>query len=532
MRRCPLPPATNCAQIGPIIELVVVRNKVGQQSKGCAFVWYATRQHAEDAIGAFNLQHVLPDPTGQQQRPLVVRKARTGHVLGGMLARHASAASGGAGASSSSAAAAFGAAAGQQLLGGFQVGGAAGQGELPRAVAGLPGMAGRVLAVGPGVGWPFAQLPAGGGAAAAQSSAQLVPYASAGGPATLYHHPMQLAQLPGYAVGALQPQPLQVGYAPFALQPAQPYGGGGGGAGVPLLTVDGVVEVQQQLGGAGVRGGGGAGGYHAVQGYGLAGWAQPPYAGVGQGGGGAVAAAGPLVAVGVRDAPQQQQQQQQQQFHQALDLVSPSSGVPQQHHGFGSGERASSASHVRARVCSARANSRFAEAPWAAAALCVSEERGPSCCIACCCRRCSSAAGLVTTAASTQPAGTATHALYGYTPVPAPSAAAATAAAAPSFSVRRGRGAVAAAPPPPPPPAAAAPLPHSVAFALDEAQLSTLNRRVFEVQQATGASLLVAPGGPGTFTVMVAGQTARQVEQAQALVASILCQGGDTGRQP
>lgn len=46
------------------------------QSKGSAFVWYVSRAHAERAILQFNLRHVLPDHTGEQDRPLVVRKAR------------------------------------------------------------------------------------------------------------------------------------------------------------------------------------------------------------------------------------------------------------------------------------------------------------------------------------------------------------------------------------------------------------------------------------------------------------------------
>mmetsp|Transcript_31833 Transcript_31833/g.70722 ORF Transcript_31833/g.70722 Transcript_31833/m.70722 type:complete len:496 (-) Transcript_31833:2249-3736(-) len=63
--------------VGKVIELVIVRDKVSHESKGSAFVWYSTRALAERAILQFNLRHVLPDPTGEQDRPLVVRKAKT-----------------------------------------------------------------------------------------------------------------------------------------------------------------------------------------------------------------------------------------------------------------------------------------------------------------------------------------------------------------------------------------------------------------------------------------------------------------------
>ncbi len=43
-------------QVGTVVELVVVRNKLSLQSKGCAFIWYASRLHAESAIAAFNLR--------------------------------------------------------------------------------------------------------------------------------------------------------------------------------------------------------------------------------------------------------------------------------------------------------------------------------------------------------------------------------------------------------------------------------------------------------------------------------------------
>ncbi|MEW5319542.1 MAG: hypothetical protein WDW38_010687 [Sanguina aurantia] len=62
---------------GQVKELVIIRDKATQESKGSAFVWYATRAQAERAILEFNLRHVLPDATGQHDRPLVVRRAKS-----------------------------------------------------------------------------------------------------------------------------------------------------------------------------------------------------------------------------------------------------------------------------------------------------------------------------------------------------------------------------------------------------------------------------------------------------------------------
>lgn len=56
---------------------MIIRDKATQESKGSAFVWYTTRAQAERAILEFNLRHVLPDPTGQHDRPLVVRRAKS-----------------------------------------------------------------------------------------------------------------------------------------------------------------------------------------------------------------------------------------------------------------------------------------------------------------------------------------------------------------------------------------------------------------------------------------------------------------------
>jgi CUG-BP- and ETR3-like factor len=63
--------------ISPVVELVVVMDKVTRRSKGSAFVWYPTRQIAERAILQLNLSHSLVDPTGEQDRPLVVRRAKS-----------------------------------------------------------------------------------------------------------------------------------------------------------------------------------------------------------------------------------------------------------------------------------------------------------------------------------------------------------------------------------------------------------------------------------------------------------------------
>lgn len=61
--------------IGAVVELVVVRDKLTDESKGSAFVWYRTRAEAERAIAELHLRRVLQDPTGEQDRPLVVRRA-------------------------------------------------------------------------------------------------------------------------------------------------------------------------------------------------------------------------------------------------------------------------------------------------------------------------------------------------------------------------------------------------------------------------------------------------------------------------
>jgi len=51
------------------------REKGTHESKGSAFIWFATLEAAEAAVKQFNHKHALPDPTGMQMRALVVRRA-------------------------------------------------------------------------------------------------------------------------------------------------------------------------------------------------------------------------------------------------------------------------------------------------------------------------------------------------------------------------------------------------------------------------------------------------------------------------
>lgn len=60
-----------------MVELVVVRDKVTHDSKGSAFVWYQSRADADRAALQLNVRHVLPDPWGERDWPLVVRRANT-----------------------------------------------------------------------------------------------------------------------------------------------------------------------------------------------------------------------------------------------------------------------------------------------------------------------------------------------------------------------------------------------------------------------------------------------------------------------
>lgn len=56
---------------------MIVRDKLTHESKGSAFVWYATRADADRAALQLNVRHMLPDPVGEQDRPLAVRRANT-----------------------------------------------------------------------------------------------------------------------------------------------------------------------------------------------------------------------------------------------------------------------------------------------------------------------------------------------------------------------------------------------------------------------------------------------------------------------
>jgi len=66
---------------GTIVELVVQRDRNTRESRGSAFIWYATRAGAEAAIAQFNLSHALPDPMHEQERAMVVRRANVRKLL-------------------------------------------------------------------------------------------------------------------------------------------------------------------------------------------------------------------------------------------------------------------------------------------------------------------------------------------------------------------------------------------------------------------------------------------------------------------
>ncbi len=55
---------------------MIVRDHATRESKGSAFLWYASRASAEQAILQLNLSHTLPDPQGKVNRPLVLRRAK------------------------------------------------------------------------------------------------------------------------------------------------------------------------------------------------------------------------------------------------------------------------------------------------------------------------------------------------------------------------------------------------------------------------------------------------------------------------
>lgn len=62
-------------QVGPIVTIMVVRDRHTLESKGSAFVWYPTRNAATIAIHTFHGRCVLPDPDLGPPRPLTVRPA-------------------------------------------------------------------------------------------------------------------------------------------------------------------------------------------------------------------------------------------------------------------------------------------------------------------------------------------------------------------------------------------------------------------------------------------------------------------------
>jgi hypothetical protein len=51
-----------------VVDLVVVRERDTWTSKGSAFVWFATRVQAEQAILTLHMRAVLPDPSGAPSR--------------------------------------------------------------------------------------------------------------------------------------------------------------------------------------------------------------------------------------------------------------------------------------------------------------------------------------------------------------------------------------------------------------------------------------------------------------------------------
>lgn len=64
------------AQVGQVVNLLLLRHRDSGQPKGSAFVWFRTRQEAMRAMQRFNGQHALKDPTQKQNRPLQVMPAK------------------------------------------------------------------------------------------------------------------------------------------------------------------------------------------------------------------------------------------------------------------------------------------------------------------------------------------------------------------------------------------------------------------------------------------------------------------------
>jgi hypothetical protein len=81
-----------------VVELIIVRDKATNESKGSAFAWFRGAADADRAIAQLNMRHAPPDPSGEPGRPLVVRRAQaragaggSGSGGGGRAGRHASA---------------------------------------------------------------------------------------------------------------------------------------------------------------------------------------------------------------------------------------------------------------------------------------------------------------------------------------------------------------------------------------------------------------------------------------------------------
>jgi len=67
------------APFGTIIELSVIRDRATSQSKGCAFLTFATREEADSCVAAFHNQHTLPGMSS----PIQVKYAQSTGGPGG-----------------------------------------------------------------------------------------------------------------------------------------------------------------------------------------------------------------------------------------------------------------------------------------------------------------------------------------------------------------------------------------------------------------------------------------------------------------
>ena len=61
--------------VGHVVDLIIVRDRATHLSKGSAFVWYATRALAEEAIQRLHKRHKLPDGSGRGKQLMAVREA-------------------------------------------------------------------------------------------------------------------------------------------------------------------------------------------------------------------------------------------------------------------------------------------------------------------------------------------------------------------------------------------------------------------------------------------------------------------------